>query len=56
MYSIKSYKNLKINELILYRDFKFEDTVRAFCALDKNSSNIGEAISGLLEIAGEYGL
>ena len=56
MYSIKSYKNLKINELILYRDFKFEDTVRAFCALDKNSSNIGETISGLLEIAGEYGL
>jgi len=56
MYSIKSYKNLKIDELILYRDFKFEDTVRAFCALDKNSNNIGEAISGLLEIAGEYGL
>ena len=56
MYSIKSYKNLKINELILYRDFKFEDTVRAFCALDKNSNNIGETISGLLEIAGEYGL
>ena len=56
MYSIKSYKNFKINELILYRDFKFEDIVRAFCALDKNSSNIGETISGLLEIAGEYGL
>ena len=56
MYSIKSYKNLKINELILYRDFKFEDIVRAFCALDKNSNNIGGTISGLLEIAGEYGL
>ena len=56
MYSIKSYKNFKINELILYRDFKFEDIVRAFCALDKNSNNIGETISGLLEIAGEYGL
>lgn len=56
MYSIKSCKTLKIDELILYRDLKFEDTIRMFCSLDKNSANTSKTISKLLEVAGEYGL
>ena len=42
--------------MILYRDLKFEDTIRMFCALDKNSTNISKTISKMLEVAGEYGL
>ena len=56
MYSIKSCKTLKIDELILYRDLKFEDTIRMFCSLDKNSANTSKTISKLLEVAGEYGI
>ena len=56
MYSMKSYKGSKIDDLILYRGLKFEDTIRAFCSLEKNSSNRGKTISDLLEVAGEYGL
>ena len=56
MYSIKACKDSKIDDLILYRDLKFEDTIRMFCALDKNSTNISKTISKMLEVAGEYGL
>ena len=56
MYSIKACKDSKIDDLILYRDLKFEDTIRMFCALDKNSSNVSKTISKMIEVAGEYGL
>ena len=56
MYSIKACKDSKIDDLILYRELKFEDTIRMFCALDKNSTNISKTISKMLEVAGEYGL
>ncbi len=56
MYSIKACKDSKIDDLILYRDLKFEDTIRMFCALDKNSTNISKTISKMLEVAGEYGI
>lgn len=56
MYSIKACKDSKIDDLILYRDLRFEDTIRMFCALDKNSTNISKTISKMLEVAGEYGL
>lgn len=56
MYSIKACKDSKIDDLILYRDLKFEDTIRMFCALDKNSNNVSKTISKMLEVAGEYGL
>ena len=56
MYSIKACKDSKIDDLILYRDLKFEDTIRMFCALDKNSTNISKTISKMIEVAGEYGL
>ena len=56
MYSIKACKDSKIDDLILYRDLKFEDTIRMFCALDKNSTNVSKTISKMLEVAGEYGL
>ena len=45
-----------IDDLILYRDLKFEDTIRAFCTLNKGCSDISKTVSGLLEVAGEYGL
>ena len=56
MYSIKACKDSKIDDLILYRDLKFEDTIRMFCALDKSSTNVSKTISKMLEVAGEYGL
>ena len=56
MYSIKACKDSKIDDLILYRDLKFEDTIRMICALDKNSTNVSKTISKMLEVAGEYGL
>lgn len=56
MYSIKACKDSKIDDLILYRDLKFEDTIRMFCALEKNSTNVSKTISKMLEVAGEYGL
>lgn len=56
MYSIKACKDSKIDDLILYRDLKFEDTIRMFCALDKNSNNVSKTISKIIEVAGEYGL
>lgn len=56
MYSIKACKDSKIDDLILYRDLRFEDTIRMFCALDKNSTNVSKTISKMLEVAGEYGL
>lgn len=56
MYSIKACKDSKIDDLILYRDLKFEDTIRMFSALDKNSNNVSKTISKMLEVAGEYGL
>ncbi len=45
-----------IDDLILYRNLKFEDTIRAFCTLNKGYSDISKTVSGLLEVAGEYGL
>ena len=56
MYSIKACKDSKIDDLILYRDLKFEDTIRMFCALEKNSTNVSKTISKMLEVTGEYGL
>lgn len=56
MYSMKSYGGSKIDDLILYRNLKFEDTIRAFCSLEKNSTNTSKTISDLLEVAGAYGL
>lgn len=56
MYSIKTCKDSKIDDLILYRDLKFEDTIRMFCTLNKNSTNVSKTISKMLEVAGEYGL
>ena len=56
MYSIKTCKDSKIDDLILYRDLKFEDTIRMFCTLNKNSTNVSKTISKILEVAGEYGL
>ena len=56
MYSIKACKDSKIDDLILYRDLKFEDTIRMICALDKNSNNVSKTISKMIEVAGEYGL
>ena len=56
MYSIKACKDSKIDDLILYRDLKFEDTIRMFCALDKYSNNVSKTISKMIEVAGEYGL
>lgn len=56
MYSIKACKDSKIDDLILYRELKFEDTIRMFCALDKNSNNVSKTISKMIEVAGEYGL
>ena len=56
MYSIKACKDSKIDDLILYRELRFEDTIRMFCALDKNSTNVSKTISKMLEVAGEYGL
>ena len=56
MYSIKACKDSKIDDLILYRDLRFEDTIRMFCALDKNSTNVSKTISKMIEVAGEYGL
>ena len=49
MYSI-------IDDLILYRNLKFEDTISEFCALNKGSADTSKTIAGLLEVAGEYGL
>ena len=49
MYSI-------IDDLILYRNLKFEDTISEFCALNKDSVDTSKTIAGLLEVAGEYGL
>ncbi|RKW49716.1 MAG: ATP-binding protein [Lachnospiraceae bacterium] len=45
-----------IDDLILYRNLKFEDTIRAFCTLNKGCPDISKTVSGLLEVAGEYGL
>ena len=56
MYSIKVCKDSKIDDLILYRNLKFEDTIRMFCVLEKNSTNVSKTISKMLEVAGEYGL
>ena len=56
MYSIRACKDSKIDDLILYRDLKFEDTIRMFCVLEKNSTNVSKTISKMLEVAGEYGL
>ena len=56
MYIIKACKDSKIDDLILYRDLRFEDTIRMFCALDENSTNVSKTISKMLEVAGEYGL
>ena len=49
MYSI-------IDDLILYRNLKFEDTISEFCSLNKGSADTSKTIAGLLEVAGEYGL
>ena len=49
MYSI-------IDDLILYRNLKFEDTISEFCALNKDSVDTSKTIAKLLEVAGEYGL
>ena len=49
MYSI-------IDDLILYRNLKFEDTIREFWTLDKDSVDTSKTIAKLLEVAGEYGL
>lgn len=49
MYSI-------IDNLILYRNLKFEDTISEFCALNKDSVDTSKTIAKLLEVAGEYGL
>ena len=49
MYSI-------IDDLILYRNLKFEDTISEFCALNKDSADTSKTIAKLLEVAGEYGL
>ena len=49
MYSI-------IDDLILYRNLKFEDTIREFWTLDKDSVDTSKTIANLLEVAGEYGL
>ena len=49
MYSI-------IDDLILYRNLKFEDTISKFCSLNKGSADTSKTIAGLLEVAGEYGL
>ena len=45
-----------IDDLILYRNLKFEDTIREFCTLNKGCPDISKTVSGLLEVAGEYGL
>ena len=49
MYSI-------IDDLILYRNLKFEDTIREFWTLNKDSVDTSKTIAKLLEVAGEYGL
>ena len=49
MYSI-------IDDLILYRNLKLEDTIREFWTLNKNSVDTSKTIAKLLEVAGEYGL
>ncbi len=49
MYSI-------IDDLILYRNLKFEDTIREFWTLDNDSVDTSKTIAKLLEVAGEYGL
>ena len=49
MYSI-------IDDLILYRNLKFEDTISEFCTLNKDSVDTSKTIAKLLEVAGEYGL
>ncbi|KXB53575.1 ATP-binding protein [Lachnoanaerobaculum saburreum] len=49
MYSI-------IDDLILYRNLKFEDTISEFWTLNKDSVDTSKTIAGLLEVAGEYGL
>lgn len=49
MYSI-------IDDLILYRNLKFEDTISEFWTLNKDSADTSKTIAGLLEVAGEYGL
>lgn len=49
MYSI-------IDDLILYRNLKFEDTIREFWTLNKDSVGTSKTIAKLLEVAGEYGL
>ena len=49
MYSI-------IDDLILYRNLKFEDTISKFCSLNKDSVDTSKTIAKLLEVAGEYGL
>ena len=49
MYSI-------IDDLILYRNLKFEDTISKFCSLNKGSVDTSKTIANLLEVAGEYGL
>ena len=49
MYSI-------IDDLILYRNLKFEDTISEFCSLNKDSADTSKTIAKLLEVAGEYGL
>ena len=49
MYSI-------IDNLILYRNLKFEDTISEFWTLNKDSADTSKTIAKLLEVAGEYGL
>lgn len=49
MYSI-------IDNLILYRNLKFENTISEFWTLNKDSADTSKTIAKLLEVAGEYGL
>lgn len=45
-----------IDDLILYRDFKFQETVREFYNLGEHPENVSAVLSKILEVAGEYGL
>ena len=45
-----------INDLILYRNFKFQEIAEDFCSLNKNPKNVSHTLSNILEVAGEYGL
>ena len=45
-----------IDDLILYRNFKFQEMVREFYSLSKKPENLSSVISKILQVAGEYGL